>query len=454
MFKRKIYTLLKERKENKDRLPLIIKGLRQIGKTTIVKQFAVNNYDNVFLLDFRDINSLSSVFEGDFDIDGILLKLSPLKSRLAIKDGSDFIAKKTLFIFDEVQDCPNARSSLKYFSLDGRFDVICTGSLLGINGYRLNGQESRGIGVGFEEQLEMKPMDFEEFLWAKGISDEIIQILKKCVDENKQIDNYYHQLFLNIVREYICVGGMPKAVDEFLKTNDLEKVRKIQRNLISTFKSDFGVHLDNNFKLLVNENEKAKILDVFDSIPKQLAKENKKFQYSYVRKNGSARTYFNALKWLKDYGLIDFCYNLNSLEEPLNVFAIEDQFKIYFSDIGLLTATLDLSSQYKIINNDLNVGKGMIYESLVAEAFIKNQKPLYYFSKSSGLEIDFVCILESEIYLIEAKERNGNSKSFKTVLENKNYKVKSLIKLTSQNVGKINNIKTIPYYMTFYVCGK
>ncbi len=454
MFKRKIYEKILKWKGSIDHNPLIITGLRQIGKTSIVKEFALNNYKNSFLLDFRNLKILHPVFDDDFNIDDILLKLSPLKKQISLKKGSEFIPNETVFIFDEIQDCPNARSSLKYFKLDGRFDVISTGSLLGINGYKIGRNITRGIGVGFEDQIEMKPMDFEEFLWAKNIDQRIIDLLKDCVDKNKLIDTYYHEMFLKLIREYICVGGMPKVVDTFIKTNDLDEVKEVQQNLISSFKSDFGVHLNDKFELITNETEKVKLIDIFDSIPKQLAKENKKFQYSLVNKNGSSRTYEPSLKWLKDYGLIDICYNLNALEDPLSFFVNENQFKIYFTDIGLLTSTLDPMTQYKIINNDLSVGKGMIYENLVADAFNKNQKPLYYFSKPSGLEIDFVTNLFNGLYIMEVKATGGNAKAVKTVLENQHYKVDGLIKLTAQNISKIDNKRTIPYYMSFYITSK
>ena len=186
----------------------------------------------------------------------------------------------------------------------------------------------------------MKPLDFEEFLWSLNIDKKIIEKLINCVDKLKQIDSYYHNLFLNLIKKYICVGGMPKAVTTFLDTNDLDKVREVQVNLIKSFKSDFGMHLSQSGEIRVDESEKRKILDVFDSIPKQLAKENNKFQYSLVNKGGSQRTYQDSLKWLKEYGLIDVCYNVSTLEEPLSFFAIDNQFKVYFSDIGLLMAQI------------------------------------------------------------------------------------------------------------------
>ena len=454
MLERKVFKVLDRWKKEKNHLPIIIKGLRQVGKTTSVIEFAKQNYENAFFLDFRSFIELRLVFSGNFDIDEILLKLSPYKARLSIINGSDFIPYKTVFIFDEIQDCPDARSSLKYFALDKRFDVISTGSYLGIDGYRDSKLASRGIGVGYEYQIEMKPLDFEEFLWSLNIDKKIIEKLINCVDKSKQIDSYYHNLLLNLIKKYICVGGMPKAVTTFLDTNDLDKVREVQVNLIKSFKSDFGMHLSQSGEIRVDESEKRKILDVFDSIPKQLAKENNKFQYSLVNKGGSQRTYQDSLKWLKEYGLIDVCHNVSTLEEPLSFFAIDNQFKVYFSDIGLLMASLPKEIAFKVINDDLGLGKGAIFENLIAETLNKNRKKLFYFAKSSGLEIDFIETFLDGLYLIEVKARSGNAKSSKTVLANPNYKVKGLIKFTAQNIGQVDNKKTIPYYLAFYVTSK
>ena len=452
--KRKITDYLIKWKNSSNKTPLVIKGLRQIGKTYIVKQFAKENYENAFILDFRKEPSLHALFDGDFNIDTIVLSISALPKENCIIPNSKMVPFKTLLIFDELQDCPNARSSLKYFKEDGRYDVICTGSLLGIDGYRIGKMQSRGIAVGSEEQIEMFPMDFEEFLWAMNVDFKIIESLKKCIDEKKEFPSFLHLNFLDLIRKYICVGGMPEVVDRFVETNDMGEVRKIQNRLINDYKSDFGTHLNDNNEIVTDELERTKIIDVFNSIPKQLAKENKKFQYVTIDKKAKARTHEDAIKWLRNYGLVDICYNLSTIEEPLDFFSCRDQFKVYVSDIGLLIAMLDKDIPLKVLSNDLGIGKGMIYENLIAEALHKLGKPLYYFSKTSGLEIDFVSNLFSSLYLIEAKAKGGKTKSSKTVLNDPNYKVDHLLKLTSQNIGFVNNQFTVPYYSSFYILSK
>ncbi len=451
---RKILKNLIDWKNKSDRVPLVVKGLRQVGKTYIVKEFAKRYYENAFILDFRKQPSLASIFEGDFDIDRIALYISSLPKENSLISGSKMAPHKTVLIFDELQDCPNARSSLKYFKEDGRFDVVCTGSLLGLEGYRIGKNSSRGIAVGSEEQIEMYPMDFEEFLWANGVEIKLIDLLKECFDKKQQIPAYLHEQFLDWARKYICVGGMPEAVAKFVQTNSISETRKVQRRLLDDYKADFGSHLNDDNELVINELEKTKILEVFNSIPKQLAKENKKFQYSVVDKKAKSRTHEDAVKWLKNYGLIDICYNLSAIEQPFDFVSIFDNFKIYVSDIGLLVSMLGDDVAFKILSNDLGMGKGMIYENLIADAFHKNGKPMYFFSKSSGLEIDFVTTLFGKPYLVEAKAKNGNTKSAKKVLGDENYKVDSLLKLTAQNLGFIENTITAPYYLAFYLLAK
>lgn len=454
MLKRKITSYLINWKEKKDKAPLVIKGLRQIGKTYIVKEFAKDNYKNAFILDFRKQISLQTIFDGDFDIDKIAMFISSLPSENQIIKGSKMIPHETVIVFDELQDCPNARSSLKYFKEDGRYDVICTGSLLGIDGYRVSKKASRGIAVGSEEQIEMYPLDFEEFLWAMNVEQSIIDSLKTCVDQKQEIPAFFHQSFLEKIKLYICVGGLPEVVLKFISTNDLNETRMVQERLINDYKTDFGTHLSDSGLIEINELERSRIMDVFDSIPKQLAKENKKFQYVVIDKKAKGRTHEDAIKWLKNYGLIDICYNLSTIDLPLDFVSIKDKFKVYFSDIGLLTTMLGKDAITNILSDNLGLGKGMIYENLVADAFHKIGKKMYYFSKDSGLEIDFVSTLFSKTFLIEAKAKSGNTKSSRTVLENPNYHVDNLLKLTAQNIGFVDNKFTVPYYMAFYILEK
>ena len=449
MFKRKIYNQLLNWKNQQSHKPLIIKGLRQIGKTTIVTQFANENYESIIILDFRKDVSLHKIFDGDFDIDEIIFSLS-LKYKTA-----KFIPYKTVLIFDELQDCPNARSSLKYFALDGRYDIICTGSLLGIKNYRITHKQSRGIPVGFEEIIEMKPMDFEEFLWANSINQEIIDNLYKSIRESAKINDFIHEKMLDLFNKYICVGGMPEVVDTYIKTNNFNEVRKVQRRILKSFESDFGTHLDDNYDIVVDDNARAKILATFNSIPNQLAKDNQKFQYSVISKNAKGREYKSSIEWLENYGLISRCYNLTLPEIPFEFFKVEETFKIYLNDSGLYLAMLEDNIPDLIINSKLKIAKGAIYENIVAETFSKLGRKLFYYRKNSGLEIDFITEYNSKAVLVEVKTRNGHAKAAKEILENKEkYNINTLIKLTANNVSRSQNVLIYPYYLTSFLFKK
>ena len=449
MFKRKIYNQLLNWKNQQSHKPLIIKGLRQIGKTTIVTKFANENYESVIILDFRKDVSLHKIFDGDFDIDEIIFSLS-LKYKTA-----KFIPYKTVLIFDELQDCPNARSSLKYFALDGRYDIICTGSLLGIKNYRITHKQSRGIPVGFEEIIEMRPMDFEEFLWANSINQEIIDNLYKSTRESAKINDFIHEKMLDLFNKYICVGGMPEVVDTYIKTNNFNEVRKVQKRILMGFESDFGAHLDDNYDIVTDDNARAKILATFNSIPNQLAKDNQKFQYSVISKNAKGREYKSSIEWLENYGLISRCYNLTLPEIPFEFFKVEETFKIYLNDSGLYLAMLEDNIPDLIINSKLKIAKGAIYENVVAETFSKLDRKLFYYRKSSGLEVDFITEYNSKAVLVEVKTRNGHAKAAKEILENKEkYNINTLIKLTANNVSRSQNVLNYPYYLTSFLFKK
>jgi len=307
------------------------------------------------------------------------------------------------------------------------------------------------VSVGYEHTVYMKSMDFEEFIWAKGINEDVIDYLKKCFKNREKISDSVHSSLMRMFREYICVGGMPSVVKVFLKTSDMNQVRDEQRDILEGYKDDFAKHLDENENEVVDVELLAKINRVFDSIPSQLSKENKKFMISKIDKKSSIEKYEAAIQWLVDYGLIEVCYNLVIPEQPLEGNKISNIFKLYMRDTGLLVSMLDEEAAGEILLNDLGIYKGAIYENIVSDAFLKNNKKLYYFSKESGLEIDFITTYQREVTLIEVKARNGNAKSSKEVLSNKERypDVNRLIMLKDCNIGEKDNILSIPYYLTF-----
>lgn len=426
-----------------DRKALVIRGLRQVGKTFIVREFAKRYYRHEIYINFKNRTDVKSIFENNFDIDRIMFDLSALMPNIR------FSPNDTVLIFDEIQECANARASIKAFVEDGRYDVIATGSLLGISGY--NQKIGKGVPTGFEHFVYMRPLDFEEFLWAKGVSEQVVDGLKKSFQTKTPISRAVHDQMLRYFREYICVGGMPSVVNTYLSTGNLGRVFAKQSDLIQEYRDDFGKHLDLDENEQVNRLLLARINEVFDSIPSQLAKENKKFQYSKIPGKGKNSDYREAIQWLVDAGIVTQCFNLSNLEAPLEGNKVNDAFKLYLTDTGLLMAMLGKNIGGDILNGkSLGVYAGAIFENAIADVFLKMERKLYYFRKDSGLEVDFVIEHERETALVEVKARSGHAKSSSTILSNyPRYKVRKCIKFSESNIGEIDGIFSVPYYLAF-----
>ncbi|MBQ3657089.1 MAG: ATP-binding protein [Bacteroidales bacterium] len=436
MLKRKVIQQLSQWKKTAGKKPLIIKGCRQCGKTFAVRKFADDNYKNVIYLNFIENPDLSIAFEGQMNVDDIILNLSSM-----IK-GVIFEPQQTCIIFDEIQDCPKARTALKFFHLDGRFDVIATGALLGVKGYGDKNGQKASVPVGYETIINMFPLDFEEFLWANGISEQIISKLQECLDNVVPVPEAIHQRMKKLLLQYVVTGGMPEAVNALVNTHDLNQVLNIQRTIISEYEDDMIKYADSSIK--------PRIRECFESIPRQLSKENKKFQYSLIRKNAKASHYENSLQWIEDAGIICRCRNLEITELPLDGNVENDVFKIYMADTGLFVSMLEDGTQSDILQGNLLGYKGAVFENLIADIFCKMQRKLYYFRKDSGLEVDFVMRYKGECTLVEVKAVSGNTKSTKTILSHyEKYHVKSAIKLGDYNIGFKDNILTLPHYLAF-----
>lgn len=434
MLKRKIEQALTDWKNTPNHSPLIIKGCRQCGKTYSVRDFAKKNYKHEVYLNFFKNPSYISIFDGSLEIDNLIMMMSALLGQSAV-----FKPRETVIILDEIQDCPEARTALKFFREDGRFDVIGTGSLLGVKGY---GKQPKSIPVGSETVIEMHPLDFEEFLWANGITSQVIDMLKKCFDEEKPVPEALHEKMRQLILQYTVVGGMPEVVDMFVKTKQMNSVLALQRDIVRSYEDDMVKYADDKDKPLIKE--------CFQSIPKQLSKENKKFQYSVVKKGGTASKFQGSIQWIEDAGIIARCYNLDLPELPLDGNAIDDVFKVYMQDTGLFVSMLEDGTQFDILQGNLYGHKGAIFENLMADIFTKMGRKLYYYHKDSGLEIDFVIRYKGSATLIEVKATTGNTKSTKTILSHpEKYHVTGAIKLGDYNVGRNEKILTIPIYMGF-----
>lgn len=444
MLKRNIWNKLVEWKENRHH-PLIIKGLRQIGKTYIVKQFGKEFYESCVYIDLRADRKVHAAFEGDFNVDQMVMAIS------AVNTSSSFIPGKTLIILDEIQDCPNARSSLKYWDLDGRYDVIATGSFLGVKGFRE--PYIRGIPVGYEEQINMYPLTFREFLDNVGLDSKVIEYVDKSLQEHKKIDNPIHDTMRSLYLQYLIVGGMPEAVNTFFDTHDLNAVRKVQQRILLSIRDDFGRYKDINGNDKINEVLKLRAEACLDSMPSQLSKEYKKFQFSLVNAKGHSPEKAEGLQYLVDVGLVVRSYNTTEMSFPLEGVSIPTEFKAFFVDTGLLISQLGDDIPAQILSGEISAYKGAIAENMVASAFVSNGLKLYYYHAPSGSpELDFLFEENGEVVIVECKSSNNRATSMKYVIANpKKYGKHKAVKFADTNVGEGNGFYTFPLYAIGFI---
>lgn len=433
MLRRKVEEQLRHWKAEADHKPLVLKGCRQCGKTYSVLDFAKKNYDAVVYLNFLEHPEYSDIFSGSLDIDHLMMMMSAL-----VAPGVLLAPGKTIFVFDEIQACSEARTALKFFKLDGRFDVIATGSLLGVAGYG----EPRSVPVGYETVLTMRPLDFEEFLWANGIGEPVIALLQSCLDDASPVPAALHNRLRQLLLEYTIVGGMPEVVQDYVDHRQMNRVLGLQRDIVRAYEDDMVKYAESR--------DKAKIKECFQSIPRQLARENKKFQYAVIKKGGRASEFLGSLQWIEDAGIIVRCYNLQLPELPLDGNAMTDVFKVYMADTGLFVSMLEDGTQMDILRGNLYGYKGAIFENLVADFFSKMGRKLYYYHKESGLEVDFVIRYQGQSTLVEVKAATGDTKSTKTILKHpEKYHVGGAVKLGDYNVGRSEKILSLPLYMGF-----
>ena len=448
MLKRRISDTLKVWKDTPSHKPLVIMGIRQCGKTFISQQFADENYKHVAYINFIKQEERKTAFYGSKDVDTIILNLS------AQMRNTQFVPHETCIILDEIQDCPEARTSLKFFYEDGRYDVIATGSLLGVQGYGQDKKRRRirnsvhqekgsnSVPVGYEEIVEMYPLDFEEFLWANNMSEEVIEALKRCLKEEKPVPEGIHAAMKTLLNRYVAVGGLPAAVNALLQTGNMNAVDAVWKSILKEYRSDMVKYAD--------DKDKPHIRACFNAIPKQLAKENKKYQYSKVESGGRGEYYKGSLQWLEDADIIRRCYNTSITGLPMEGNAMENVFKVYTADIGILVAMLGPAARVDILQGNLGGFKGAIYENLMADTLIKKGQSLYYFQKDSGMELDFLIRYKGECVPVEVKARTAQAKSIATVRKHpEKYGVKHFIKFGDYNIGRDGDLLTLPTYMQF-----
>ena len=433
LLKRKIDKYLTDWKNRSDRKPLIIKGARQIGKTRSVEWFASQNYASVIEINFIEQKKYREIFNDGFEVDAILKNISLLNPELK------FIPGDTIFFFDELQACPNCATSLKFFKLDGRFDVICSGSLMGIS-YR----EIESNSVGYKEDCEMHSMDFEEFLWAKGYNDEFTADLLSHMLDVRPLSELQMDTLMSLFRDYVIIGGMPEVVSTYVRNKNFSGTLDIQRQLLKDYEEDITKYVEGL--------DKAKVKAVYNHISTFLAKENKRFQITKIARNARNRDYMGCVEWLADAGVVNVCYCLNQPELPLKGNYDPKMYKIYFKDTGLLIASLDEEAQEDLrANKNLGTYRGAIYENIVGDMLVKQGYRLFYYhSDRPALEMDFFIRDADSLIPVEVKANDGATASLNRLLNDDKYNdVKYGIKLGYRNIGFNGKFYTFPYFLTF-----
>ena len=433
LLKRKIDKFLVEWKNSTDKKPLIVKGARQIGKTESIRKFAKNNYKSVIEINFVLQKQYKDIFDDGFEVDTIIKNISLRNPNLEIIPGD------TLIFFDELQDCINCATSLKAFNQDGRYDVICSESLMGIN---YNEIESNSVGN--KEDYEMYSMDFEEFLWAKGYKEEQIESLYQHMKNLTPLSETELSVMFENFKEYMVIGGMPAIVNNFVKNKNYSGTLKMQKQILLDYEEDITKY--------AGGLEHGKILNVYRKIPVFLGNENKKFQISKVESGARNREYVGTIEWLNDAGIINVCYCLEQPELPLGGNYNPDNYRLYFRDTGLLIGSLDEEAQEDLRNNkNFNTYKGAIYENIVGDMLVKQGYKLYFYKNEKGtVEMDFFVRDKDSLIPVEVKANDGETISLNNLIDNNKYRdIKYGIKFGYKNIGFNGKFYTFPYFLTF-----
>ncbi len=435
MLKRKLTAKLIEWKNNNHKKSLVVQGARQIGKTFIIHEFALNNYKETIEINFKEMPSLKEVFEGDLNVDNMIMSLRFRFPEKKFEEGN------TIIFLDEIQECPEAITSLKFWTIDKRYDVIASGSLLGIDYNRPS-----SYPVGYVDFLKMTGLDFEEYLWAVGIQEDMIQMLRDYLKKKKAIPDSINSQIMNYFRQYIAIGGMPEAVQRYIETKDFREVDKVQRSLLQGYQFDIAHY--------ATAEEKIKAEKCFLSLSKQLLdKENHKFQYKEIEHGARAQKYYSSLDWLIRADIIQMCKRVTDIKFDLEDYAKDDFFRAYTTDLSLLIAMKDFALKQTIIENTLTANtKGGIYECAIADALYKNGYKLYFYKNdSTKKEIDFLIQKDGIIIPIEIKSGNNKAKSLISVM-NKDKNIPISYKFIDGNIGlSDDNILTLPLYMASFI---
>ena len=431
--KRKIDNYLVEWKNNPDKLPLIVKGARQIGKTNAIRNFGEKNYKSFIEINFVFEPEFKSIFSRTFNVNEILKEITLRRPDI------ELIPNDTLIFFDEMQECVSTATSLKAFREDGRYDVICSGSLMGINYKKIESNS-----VGNKEDYILHSMDFEEFLWAKGYNEDQIEDLYVCMKECRPLSQTQFDVMMMNFRDYMITGGMPAIVSKYIENKNFSGILKMQQQILLDYEEDITKY--------AGGLDQSKILTVYKNIPVFLGNENKKFQITKIQDGARNREYIGVLDWLNRAGIINVCYSLNQLSLPLKGNYNPNNYRIYFGDTGLLIGSLDDEAQDDLRKNqNFNTYKGAIYENVIADMLVKQGYDLYFYKNEKGtFEMDFFIRDKDSLVPVEVKANDNSTLSLNYLIDNNSYKdIKYGIKLCNKNIGFNGKFYTFPYFMTF-----
>ena len=432
MLKRKIQDKLAKWYESDHKKALLLTGARQVGKTTSIRSFAESHYSNIVEVNFVKNPEAKLAFDGSLDT-------RTIRANLTAMGYGPFIEHQTLVFLDEIQECPNARTAIKFLVEDGLFDYVESGSLLGIN-YK----HVPSYPVGYEEEIELYPMDFEEFLWARNIPEETISILHDSFHSLQAVPEFIHQQISKYYREYLVVGGMPEAVQRFVDTSDMQQTLRVQKSILTSYRSDISNYAG---------RQQTLVRRIFNAIPSELGKQDKRFILADIEKGASRRKYEDPTQWLIDAGIAYYSFNTKSLTIPLEAVENRSLYKLYLVDTGLLCATLLRGIQFQVLNGDLTVNEGALTENFIACQLKASGYDLHYYDKKSKQELDFVIVRNDQLTLIEVKSGNDYHRhaSLDAALrEHNNQSIKAFV-FCKGNIEAADNICYLPLYMALFL---
>lgn len=427
MLNRKIISTLEDWHKNSSKKALLLRGARQVGKTTTVREFAKNNYLHFVEINFEKTPTVKQAFDGNLDAETIISKLS-------LMGFGPFVEHQTLIFFDEIQTCPNARTAIKFLVEDGRFDYIESGSLLG-----LHYADVSSYPVGFEYCVNMYPLDFEEFLWAKGVAKNVVETIKSTLHNREPIDDFMHEQLSKYYREYLIVGGMPEVVNTYLQNVDFAKTLLVQRSIIENYRDDIS-------KYAGTEKARAKLF--FDAIPAELSKEKKRFIIANIEQKATAQKYENAAQWLVDAGVAYLSYNTHDLRLPFEQYEKRNLYKVFLLDTGLLCSMWREPIQWQVLNGEIDINEGALTENYVASELVKKGYSLHYYDHKSRQELDFLIAENNKITIIEVKSGNDYMRhtSLDTARESNNPILGELMVACKYPMHKVDEIQYVPLY--------